>query len=73
VEGSFPTTTHGKKIHVKACCLNSIKYMVKKYFVAPDYTYLHCGMQYVHWLGYNVMLCHQLFKHQGKTIHGNMS
>jgi len=45
----------------------------KKYFVAPDYTYLRCGMQYVHWLGYNVMLFHQSFEQQGKTIQGNIS
>jgi len=41
-----------------------------KKILAPDYMYLRCGMQYVYWLGYNVMLCRRSFEHQWKSIQG---
>jgi len=44
--------------------------MVKRR-VAPDYTYLRSGMQYVHWLGYNVKLCCRSFEHQWKNHQGS--
>jgi hypothetical protein len=42
-----------------------------KGFLAPDYTYLRCGMQYVSWFAYDMIACRRSFEHQGKPIQGN--